>query len=84
MSRPKIIYANESGTKFSDIEVGETFVCGKYLFMKIRGIEDKDGWCYNAIVLSDGSLTCFSDVDVTPIDVEIREVPSREKSSYLQ
>lgn len=82
MSRPTIIHTNKAGTKFSNLKVGETFVCGKYLFMKIKDINE-DGWCYNAIVLSNGSLTCFSDVDVTPIDVEIREVPSREPY-YLQ
>lgn len=73
MSRPKIIYTNESETKFSDLKIGETLYCAKTLFMKTKNIVDKDGGYYNAIILSDGSLTYFmDDADVTPVDVEIK------------
>ncbi len=72
MSKPKIIYDNESDVKFSDLEVGETFTSGRNLFMKIDYIEIKDLGGLNAVVLSNGSLTYVMDTaDVTPVDVEI-------------
>ena len=73
MSRPKIIYTNEPETKFSDIEVGETFTYARVLFMKIKSIESRHDGEYNAIILSSGDSTyVMDDAYVTPVDVEIK------------
>lgn len=82
MSRPKIVYGDSPTVKFSEIKIGETFVCSNNLYLRIQHVQaapdNKPDFANivmtaNAISLSDGGLKCFMYYDnVTPVDIEIK------------
>lgn len=82
MSKPKITYSDDLNIKFSDIKIGEVFLYSDTLYMRIEFLKVAPGdksspvnsvTVTNAIVLSNGRLAYFRDIDdVTPVDAEIK------------